>query len=65
VQTIAAEGDTEFMLEFRLSSRLWYSETLGVLGGDADGKIDLANIRSMLEQSTKQKRSWWRRLIGQ
>jgi len=64
VRTVAMEADCEFILEFRLSSRLWYSETLDIIGDDPNEKVDLAGIRSMLAHFTRQRRSWWRRLIG-
>ena len=63
-QTVALEVSCEFIVEFRLSSRPWYSETLGFIEDDPNDKVDLAVIRSMLENFIGQKRSWWRRLIG-
>ena len=63
-QTVAFEVGCEFIVEFRLSSRLWYSETLGFINDNPSEKICSATIRSMLEHFVRQKRSWWRRLIG-
>ena len=64
LQPIASETQSEFTLEFRLSSRLWYSETLGHISGEPGDKVDIAAVRTMLQQLTKQRRSWWQRLIG-
>jgi len=64
VRAVALEVGCEFTVEFRLSSRLWYSETLDIVGDESDEQPDLAAIRSMLERFTQQRRSWWRRLIG-
>ena len=64
LQPVARESNCEFMLEFRLSSRLWYSEALDIVGDDSKTKVDLAAVRSMLETFTRQRRSWWQRLIG-
>jgi hypothetical protein len=64
LQPIAREMQCEFILEFRLSSRLWYSESLGHIGGEPSDKVDIAAIRTMLQHFTKQRRSWWQRLIG-
>jgi hypothetical protein len=64
LQPIARESNCEFTLEFRLSSRLWYSETLDIVEGGPNNKVDLVAVRSMLEHFTKQKRNWWQKLIG-
>lgn len=64
VRAIALEVGCEFAVEFRLTSRQAYSETLDIVTDDRDEQPDLAGIRSMLEQFTQQRRSWWRRLIG-
>ncbi len=63
VQTVTLEWSCEFIVEFRLNSRLWYSETLGFIEDDPNNKIDLATIRSMLEHFVGQKRSWWRSFL--
>ena len=49
VRAVAREMHCEFTVEFRLSSRPWYSETLDHIDDELDTKIDLAGIRSMLE----------------
>jgi hypothetical protein len=64
VRAVALEAGCEFIIEFRLTSRLWYSETLDFATDDPSRSVDLAGIRSMLAHLTRQKRSWWRRLIG-
>jgi hypothetical protein len=64
VRTVALEAGCEFIVEYRLSSRLWYSETLDHIDDEPNAKIDLSGIRSMLEHFIGQKRSWWRRLFG-
>ena len=64
VRAVALEVGCEFTVEFRLSSRLWNSETLDIIGDDPNEKVELQGIRSMLEHFTQQRRSWWRRLIG-
>ena len=63
-QTIALEVNCEFVVEFRLSSRLWYSETLGFIEDDPNKKNDFATIRLMLGNFIRQKHSWIRRVIG-
>lgn len=64
VRTLALEVGCEFTVEFRLSSRLGYSETIDVVTDAPNEQPDHQAIRSMLEQFTRQQRSWWRRLIG-
>ena len=65
VRAVALEVGCEFTVEFRLSSRLWYSETLDVVTDAPNEQPDIPAIRSMLEHFTRQQqRSWWRRLIG-
>src|SRR5258706_2572637 len=59
LQPVAHETGCEFIVEFRLKSRLWYSETLDFISDDRANKVDLAAVRSMLEHFTEQKR-WWR-----
>ena len=59
-RTIALEAHCEFTAEFRLRSRLWYSETLDIVRDDPSEQVDLAGIRSMLEHFTAQRRTWWR-----
>jgi hypothetical protein len=65
---IAIEAHCEFIVEFCLRSRLWYSETLCFIDEGRNRKVDFAVIRSMLEHFTqpgpKRRRSWWWRLIG-
>jgi hypothetical protein len=60
VRAVALEAHCEFTAEFRLRSRLWYSETLDIIGDDPNEKVDLAGIRSMLAHFTEQRCSWWR-----
>ena len=64
VRSVALEAGCEFTVEFRLSSRLSYSETLDIVTDAPDEPPDLPAIRSMLEHFTRQQRSWWRRLLG-
>jgi len=64
LEPVAREARCEFILEFRLSSRLWYSETLGHIGDEPGDKVDLVVVRKMLEQFTRQRRSWWQKLMG-
>lgn len=64
LQPVARELDSAFVLEFRRSSRLWYSETLGFVNDGPNEKVDLAAVRSMLEHFTQQRQSWWQRLMG-
>jgi hypothetical protein len=49
VQVVSLETGCEFIIEFRLKSRLWYSETLDFITNDTDAKVDFTCIRSMLE----------------
>jgi len=65
LQPVARETHCEFILEFRLSSRQWYSETLAHITDEPDAKVNLAQLREMLQHLTQQKRSWWRRLTRQ
>jgi hypothetical protein len=67
VRPIALETRSEFMVEFRLRSRLWYSETITTIDeNDAKNPPDLASIRQMLDSHINAwgRRSWWRRLLG-
>src|SRR5438046_1880509 len=59
LQPVARETGCEFIVEFRLKSRLWYSETLDFISDGPTDKVDLAAVRSMLEHFTEQRR-WWR-----
>jgi hypothetical protein len=63
---IARETDAEFIVEFRLSSKLWYSVTLQHLDHEEIDDTDLAAIKLILENEIKthQRRPWWRRLTG-
>ena len=63
---IARETDSEFIVEFRLSSKLWYSCTLHHLDHEPMDETDLTAIKLILENEIKvhQKRPWWRKLLG-
>ncbi len=63
LQPIAREAASEFILEFRLSSRLWSSETLDFVTARPEDRVDLAAVRELLQHFTAQKRSWWWKLI--
>ena len=56
LQPIARAIGCEFTVEFRLKSRLWYSETLTVVSDQPENEDDLASIRAMLEHFIKPKR---------
>jgi len=65
---IARETRSEFMLEFRLKSKLWYSCTLQTIS-DEDEKleeVDYTGIKLILEAeiNAHRKKPWWRKLIG-
>jgi hypothetical protein len=64
VRAVALEVGCEFTVEFRLTSRQAYSETLDIVTDDHDEEPDLGAIRSMLEHFIQQRRGWWRRLMG-
>ena len=66
MQPIARETDSEFIVEFRLSSKLWYSVTLQHLDHEKIDETDLMAIKLILEAEiqTHKKRPWWRRIIG-
>ena len=66
MQPIARETNSEFIVEFRLSSKLWYSCTLHHLDHEALDETDLTAIRLILENEIKafKKRPWWRKLLG-
>jgi len=66
MQPIARETDAEFIVEFRLSSKLWYSVTLQHLDHQKIDESDVAAIKLILdaEIQTHKKRSWWRKLLG-
>jgi len=64
LQPVAREARCEFILEFRLNSRPWYSETLAHISDDPAAKVDLVAVRRMLQHFTRQRRSWWQRLFG-
>src|SRR5207247_1303679 len=49
LQPIARKLGCDFMVAFRLKSRLWYSETLTFISDEPNEKLDLASVRSMLE----------------
>jgi len=63
---IARETDSEFIVEFRLSSKTWYSVTLQHLDQGKIDETDLAAVKLILEAEiqTHQKRPWWRKLLG-
>lgn len=56
IESVARETGSEFIVEIRLSSRLWYSETLAIVSGERGGKVDLGGVRSMLEHFLKPNR---------
>jgi hypothetical protein len=64
LQPVAHESRCEFIVEFRLSSRLWYSGNLAHITDGPNDKVDLAAVRTMLQSLIHQRRSWWRKLIG-
>ena len=57
VRAVALEVGCEFTVEFRLTSRLWYSETLDIVTDAPNEQPALSAIRSMLEHFTHQQRS--------
>jgi hypothetical protein len=63
---VARETDSEFIVEFRLSSKLWYSCTLHHLDHEPIDETDLTAIKLILENEIKtfQNRPWWRRIFG-
>jgi hypothetical protein len=63
---IAREADSEFIVEFRLSSKLWYSCTLHHLDREPMDETDFTAIKLILENeiTTHKKRPWWRKLLG-
>jgi hypothetical protein len=52
-RNIAIEACCQFIVEFRLNSRSWYSETLCIVDENRSRRIDFAAIRSMLERFTE------------
>jgi hypothetical protein len=66
MQPIARETDSEFIVEFRLSSKPWYSVTLQQLDHEKIDETDFTAIKLILEAEiqTHQKRPWWRKLLG-
>ena len=66
MQRIARETDSEFIVEFRLASKLWYSVTLQHLDHEKIDETDLTAIKLILEAElqTHKKRGWWRKLLG-
>ncbi len=66
MQPIARESDSEFIVEFRLSSKLWYSVTLQHLDHEKIDETDFTAIKLILEAEiqTHKKRPWWRRITG-
>src|SRR5262249_26215807 len=56
LQPIAREIGCEFIMEIRLKSRLWYSETLMFISKESDVELDLPGARSMLEHFIKPNR---------
>ena len=63
---IIRETGGECNVEFRLSSKLWYSETIQILGDEPDQIVDYQAVKGMLEQFINQprKRGWWQKLFG-
>ena len=63
---MARETDSEFIVEFRVSSKPWYSVTLQHLDREAIDETDVMAIKLILENEIKtfKKRPWWRKLMG-
>ena len=64
LQPFAREHRCEFILEFRLSSRPWYSETLDYITDAPGAAIDIIHVRGMLQRLIRGKPSWWQRLVA-
>jgi hypothetical protein len=64
LQPFAREERCEFILEFRLSSRPWYSETLDYITDAPGATVDIAHVRAMLQRLMRGKPSWWERLVA-
>jgi len=64
LQPFAREHRCEFILEFRLSSRPWYSETLDYITDAPGAAVDIAHVRAMLQRLIRGKPSWWQRLVA-
>ncbi len=66
IQPIVRETKSEFILEFRLGSKLWYSCTLETLTGEALEEVDFTGMKLILEAeiAAHKKRPWWRKMIG-
>jgi hypothetical protein len=66
IQPIARETDSEFILEFRLKSKLWYSCTLQTIDHEPIDETDFTATKLILENEIKahKKRPWWRKLLG-
>ena len=62
---IVKEVGGECNVEFRLASKLWYSETIQILGEEPDEIVDYQAVRAMLEYfiNQPQTRGWWKRLF--
>jgi hypothetical protein len=56
VHLIARETGSEFTVEFRLASRLWYSETITIVSDDPVDAAELESVRSMLQHFIRPKR---------
>ncbi|HEV8605026.1 MAG TPA: hypothetical protein VGQ99_06650 [Tepidisphaeraceae bacterium] len=66
IHPIARETKSEFLVEFRLSSKLWYSCTFQTIDEKPIDETDFTATRLILENeiNTHKKRPWWRKLIG-
>jgi hypothetical protein len=66
IHPIARETNSEFLLEFRLKSKLWYSCTLQTITREPIDETDITATKLILENEIKthKKRPWWRKLIG-
>ncbi len=59
LQPVANQTGSEFIIEFRLKSRLWYSETLDFINDNLNDKVNLKELKSQLIFFTE-KKSWWK-----
>jgi hypothetical protein len=64
LQPIAREERCEFILQFRLSSRPWYSETLDHVSDAPGASVDISHVRTMLQRLTRPKATWWDKLVA-
>ena len=64
LQPFAREERCEFLLEFRLSSRPWYSETLDHVTDAPGASVDIGYVRTMLQRLTRPRATWWDKLVA-